>query len=471
MNLMLVAAKLWGFFAYTVVPFVAVLGVMIFVHELGHFMVARALGIRVLIFKLGFGSYIFSFKRGYTEYGVAWFPVGGYVKLFGDPTEVEGGEEEIPFDQIPEQDKREALFYRPAHHKVAVFVAGAAMNVLLAFAIAPAVYLLGTWEQKLPAAVGELEPGSPAEQAGLKPGDTILEVEGKKMASFKDLMLQEALNPGNRLTYAISRGGQPLTIVLTLGEDAKEGIGQSGIKPLPLAARVGGLIAGSPAEQADLQLGDTIVSINGQTVGTWTELQEQINKNGGAESAIAISRAGLPLEIAITPQFNADAQRFLLGISPYVETQFVRYGLRQSVVEGGKDALGYVTLTFEVLWKLVSGQLSARTMSGPLGIGAITSEAAHSGLSALISLMVLISINLGILNLLPFPPLDGGHILVSAIEGIMGREIKMKYKEAAFRFGFFLLIFLMILVTVKDFWRYKGAMGGFFLDLWKGLGL
>lgn len=467
----MVALRIWELVAYTIAPFVGVLGVMIFVHELGHYLAARALGIRVLIFKLGFGNFIFKFTRGPTEYGVAWFPIGGYVKLFGDPTEVEGGEEEIPLEEIPEIDKKEALFYRPAHHKILVFVAGAAMNILLAFAIAPLVYLIGIEEQKMPAAIGSVTAGSPAEQAGLKAGDTIVSIAGKPTTGFKDVVMAEALNPRNTVEYNVLRNGQALTITVTLGEDPKEGIGQSGIMPPPLSARVGGLVEDSPAARAGLQLGDTILMVNNAGLRSWDDLQKAINQAGDRESALVVSRAGARIELKIKPEFNPDFNRYLIGISPYVETEFVRYGLGRAASEGAKDALNYIVLTFEILWKLISGQLSAKTMSGPLGIGAITSQAAHSGLAAVIGLMVLISVNLGILNLLPFPPLDGGHILVSAIEGVLGREIKMKYKEAAFRVGFFLLIGLMILVTIKDFWRYKGAMGGFFVDIWKGLGL
>ena len=195
MNIHMVAMRIWEFVAFTVAPFVGVLGIMIFVHELGHYMAARALGIRVLVFKLGFGNFIFKFTRGPTEYGVAWFPIGGYVKLFGDPTEVEGGEEEIPLDQISEVDKKEALFYRPARHKIVVFVAGAAMNILLAFAIAPLVYIIGIEEPKMSAVVGGVTAGSPAEQAGLLAGDTILSIDGKPTHAFKDVVMAEALNP------------------------------------------------------------------------------------------------------------------------------------------------------------------------------------------------------------------------------------------------------------------------------------
>ncbi len=469
-----VIGKLWEFALYTAGPFIIVLGIMIFVHELGHFVAARAIGVRVLVFKLGFGRFILRVKRGHTEYGVGWMPIGGYVRMFGDPTEVEEREEQS-LEDISEEDKKEALYFRPAGQKLLVFFAGPLMNIVLAFMIAPLMYLVGmerTVEPEGPPRVGVVQEGSPAEEAGIQPGDRVLSVGDEELDSFRDLIIAESLNPEQTLVYRVERGGSILEIPVTLEKASKgEPVGQSGVGPPPPLAKVGEVIPGSPAEETGLERGDTIVSVDGNDIKTWPELQEAVNNGEGQALDMVVLRDGEQLKFSITPRYHEDHDRYLIGITYFLDTETVRYGLFGAMVEGSRDCVYYFTLTYKVLWKLVSGQLGLKTLQGPVGIGAITSQAAHAGFTAVIGLMVLITINLGILNLLPFPPLDGGHILFTVLEGVMGREIKMKYKEWVFRAGMVLLLTLMMLVTFNDILRYKSRMGDFVKEIIKGLGL
>jgi len=463
--------RIWDFLAFTAVPFVVVLGIMIFVHELGHFLAARLVNVRVLVFKLGFGRYLFKFRRGHTEYGVGWMPIGGYVRMFGDPTEVEGEEHDTPLAEITEQDKAEALIYKPAHHKLLVFFAGPLMNIALAFILAPLIFMLGV--PQAPPITGLIEPDSPAAIAGIKPGDRIVSIGGKAVNSFRDMMMEEALNPEQTLVYVVDRKGQRLEIPLTLrkSENQKMGpLGESGITEY-LSAQVGGLSKDSPAEKAGLVPGDTITRLNDREIGDWADLTEVIGASQGQELNVVALRRGRPLTFKITPQYHKEYQRYLIGIAPFQETEIVKYGLADSMSKGSRYCVEMVAQTYVVLWKLISLKLSPKVMSGPLGIGAITSKAAHSGFAALLGFTVLISINLGILNLLPFPPLDGGHILFTSVETVIRREIKMSYKEMTFRVGFALLLILMALVTVNDFLRYKSDMLEFFKAIGKGLGL
>ena len=450
------------FLLYTVIPFVVVLGIMIFVHELGHFVAARLIGVRVLMFKLGFGKYILSFKRGHTEYGIGWIPIGGYVKMFGDPTEVEGGEEEVEFEDIPEEDKREALYYRPPLQKLFTFIAGPAMNIVLAFVIAPAIYMLGV--NVVPPVVGLVESGSPAEVAGIEPGDRVLSIDGEEVTAFKDIKRMEVVNPEKTLTYVVQRGDEQKEIDVDIKKGEDEPMGVSGINE-PYPAIVGRVQEGSPAEEAGLQTKDRVLSINGKRIELWAELVNTVKENEGDPLTIALLREGKEITKRVTPEYNEQYDRHLMGIGPYLEMEFVRYGFFESIVLGAEFCVEQTGFLFEVLGKLVTFQLSAKLMAGPLGIGAMTGAATRSGLGPLIAFTVLISINLGILNLLPFPPLDGGHILFTSLEGVMGREIKMKYKEAVFRVGFFLLITLMVLVTVNDVFRYKGRMWKFVMNV------
>ncbi|HUT55262.1 MAG TPA: RIP metalloprotease RseP [bacterium] len=462
--------QITDFIGYTVVPFVVVLGFMIFIHELGHFLAARAVGVRVLVFKLGFGRFLFKRTRGHTEYGIGWMPIGGYVRLFGDPTEAEGADKDTPLEEITEADKREALIYKPASQKLLVFFAGPLMNIMFAFLLAPAIFMLGVLE--VPPVAGLIEPGSPAAAAGINPGDRILEIGGTRISSYNDLRMQEALNPDRTLTYAIDRKGQRLSLPVHLrtNSDPQMPLGESGITE-PISSRIGALTAGYPAEAAGLKPGDTITEIDGKETSGWADLVDAVTNSNGKELTVVAARNGQTINVHVTPRFNKDADRYLIGIAPYQETRLHSYGPLESIAKGSAYCVNMVAETYVILWKLISLQLSPKVMSGPLGIGAITSRAAHAGFTALLGLTVLITINLGILNLLPFPPLDGGHIIFTALEGIIRREINMKYKEITFRVGFAILFLLMGLVTINDFLRYKTNMWDFLKAIGKGFGI
>ncbi len=470
MNILGSFSQMGGFVVYTIIPFVVVLGFMIFVHELGHYLAARLVGVRVLVFKLGFGRYLFMRKRGHTEYGIGWIPIGGYVRLFGDPTEAEGAEKDTPLEEITEADKQEALIYKSASRRLLVFFAGPLMNVLLAFVLAPFIFMLGV--QEIPPVAGMIEPDSPAAVAGIKPGDRIVSIGGDKISSYNDLRMQEALNPDRTLTYVIERKGQTQSVPVHLREnpDPQMPIGESGITE-PISSKIGGLTAGYPAQASGLKVGDTITEIDGKPISAWADLVDAVTGSKGKELAIVAARGGQAVTVRLTPRFNEDVKRYLIGIAPYEEMELHRYGPVESLVKGTDYCVYMVEETFVILWKLVSLQLSPKLMSGPLGIGAITSKAAHAGFTALLALTVLITINLGILNLLPFPPLDGGHIMFTALEGLIRREINMKYKELTFRVGFALLFLLMGLVTINDFLRYKTNMWDFIKAIGKGFGI
>lgn len=468
MDLLMVLARIWDFFFYTALPFVVVLGIMIFVHELGHYLAARALGVRVLMFKLGFGRYILSWKRGHTEYGIGWIPIGGYVKMFGDPTEVEGGEEDVPLEEIPEQDRAEALYFRPASHKLITFFAGPLMNIALAFILAPALFMLGVPE--IAPVVGMIEPDSPAQVAGIEPGDRVVSIDGKRVHSYSDMEKMEKLNPGRSMTYVIERKGQRIETEVAIRKGEPEPMGESGIIP-SIPWSVGEVVSGSPAEAAGIQTGDKVLAIDGDTISLWDELYTRVGASQGREMELLLRRGERKFSVRLTPRLEQEADRFIIGIIRHDETELIKYGLGAAIVKGAAFSVEQVELLFQVLWKLVSHQLSPKLMAGPLGIGAMTGQMARSGAAPLIGFMVLITVNLGILNLLPFPPLDGGHILFTSLEWVARREINIVYKEWVFRVGMVLLLTLMVLVTFNDFLRYKSRMGDFFIEIFKGLGL
>lgn len=469
--------KIFGLLTSGIIPFVLVLGIMIFVHELGHYLTARLIGVRVLMFKLGFGKYIWSFTRGHTEYGIGWIPIGGYVKMFGDPTEVEGGEEDTPLEEIPEEDKAEALYYRPTGQKLLVFVSGPMMNIVMAFLVAPFIYLIGVQQPKEPEGppvVAAVELESPAAKSGIEPGDRVLAIGGDEIDSQKDLKLAEALNAGETLVYKVERGGKTLDVPVTLRESEAEGTGESGLEFHLLPAGITKVVEDSAAEEAGLEVGDTVTGVNGNALSLNSSISSAVEKSGDGPITLSLLRGGKELEIEVTPRFSEEFDKKMIGIeySPGMpEMETVRYGLAESVKLGTADTIEYGRLTFVVFYKLISFQLSPKAVTGPVGIGVITSKAASMGISPLLQLVVLISINLGILNLLPFPPLDGGHVVFTVVEKVIGREIKIEIKEFFFKVGFFMLLGLMGLVTLQDIFRFGPSMWNFVKDLGAGLGL
>lgn len=461
---------LLNFFTYNVVIFLLVLGLLVLVHEFGHFLFARLFGVRVLIFKLGFGRFLFSFKRGPTEYGLALFPIGGYVKLFGDPSEME----EIKPEPVSETDKKETLFAQPAWKKFLIFAGGPLMNVVLAFLIAPIIYLVGIQQLKAdvePPVVGAVYPESPAAKAGIEPGDLILSVGGESVPTFRDLMIQEALNPNQTLTYRIERQGRDLEVKLKLAEAKPDPIGSSGIVLPRTRAAVGETMPGMPAAKAGLQPGDQILAIDGTPVEYWDQLRNLIEASQGRAIQVRARRGEQELELLMSPERDETDRRFVIGITPEMETVLVRTGLIKAVQLGSRDALEAGVLTWAGLWKILTLQISPRAMGGPVMIAGVVGEAAQSGFSRLVWLVVFISVNLGILNLLPLPPFDGGHLLFTVIEALIRREINFKFKEAVFRVGMTLVLVLFALITVNDFMRYRENIAEWFKQLAKGLGI
>jgi len=461
-------ASLSGIF-WVLVPFLIMLGVLIFVHELGHFLSAKAFRLKVIHFALGFGPWIFSKKIGETEYGIKWIPFGGSVKVFGDPTEMETEEEKIS----PEEAKR-ALFAQPAWKKLIVFSAGALMNIALAFAVAPAVYWIGIeklWIEVAPPRVGAILPSSPADKAGIKPGDLILEIDHKPIKSFQELITREMLNPGRELEYKIQRGSTVFVKKIKLKTSKEERAGYSGILLPGAEPIIGAVQRGSPAQKAGLKPDDKILAVNGQKVQYWHELTELIQKSKGAPITLLIEREGRKFEVKLAPKYNQQYKKYMIGIAQKERRVFVRYGFIEGLKEGFKEALYWAGLTIRVVEKLFSGQLSWRSVSGPVGIAGITSQVARRGISHFLHLLVIISVNLGIINLIPIPPLDGSHILITSIEAIIRRKLSVRVKEAIFQTGFLLLIGFMILVTFNDFLRFRQPIADWFKELLKSLGI
>ena len=448
-----------------VVPFIIMLGILVFVHEFGHFITGKLLNVKVLHFAFGFGPWIIHKKIGETEYGIKPFPIGGSVRLLGDPTEAEDPELEV----APGDEKR-ALFAQPVWKKLIIFGAGSIMNILLAFAVAPLSYWIGierSYFEVAKANVGTLIPGSPAEQAGIKPGDAVVAINGRKVDNFQDMITTEMLNPGKEMAYSIQRGSSVLKKTLKLAETKDEAAGYSGIFLPGMEPLVGAVQPKTPAEKAGVKPDDKILAIDGQPIHYWHEMTGYIQASKGKPLDFEIQRGTGKLTLSISPEYLEREKRYVVGIEQKIPTVFVRYGFIEGCRAGFGDAYYWAGLTVRIIGKLFSGQVSPKAMSGPLGIAALAGQAWQAGISRFIVLIVIISVNLGILNLIPIPPLDGAHILIVVIEAVTRRALPKQVKEYIFSFFFFLLIGFMVYVTFNDLARLKDPITGWFQQFQK----
>lgn len=428
----------------TFISFVIVLGVLIFIHELGHFLVAKFSGVGVEKFSLGFGPRIAGFTKGETEYRVSVLPLGGYVKMVGESS----GEE------ISEEDKRRSFSHKPVYVRAAIVAAGPLMNLVLAAFLIPVIFMIGmnvpAFLEK-PSVIGYVVAGEPADKAGLKAGDLIETVDGKETPKWEDVLATVALNPGKTIEIEVRRGSEKIDAKITPETSSDTGAGIGGMYP-PMPAVVSEVSPGYPAEAAGLKPGDRILAVDGRSISHWAELEDLIHKNGGRKTFL-IGRGEETVTVEITPKYNEEAKVYLVGISRKDEQVVRRYGFIESIGKGLSTAVDMTVKLFVVLKGLVVGKYSLKTLGGPIMIAQVAGKAAATGLSELLYLVAFLSLQLGIINLFPIPVLDGGHILFFGIEAAKGKPLSEKFMTIAQQIGVVLLIGLMVLVTYNDLFR------------------
>ena len=425
----------------TLLAFLFVLGVLVFVHELGHFLAARRLGVRVLTFSLGFGPKLLKFKRGDTEYCVSAIPLGGYVKMAG----------ENPDD--PRSGRSDEFLSRTKWERFQILIMGPVMNILLAIVIMAVVLAQGAQVpiyQDQPPVVGAVTPGSPAERSGIQPGDRILTVAGDQVDTWEDLFLAVGTRADRDVAITLLRGGQTQTLTVRPVPETRFEVGNIGVLPdiNPIVASV---IAGEPAERAGLMAGDVVLAVNGERMVTRGQLIEAISRNGGNEIELTIERQGARLPIRATPEQRGD--RGMLGLYVTEPTRTFQPGPLEAIQLSVERNIEFSGLIFRTLGGLFVGETSPRQLMGPVAIAQLSGESAQAGWIALFTLMASISLNLGLLNLLPIPVLDGGHILIMAVEGVARRDFSMAVKEKMLLAGFVLLMMLMVTVIYNDLTR------------------
>jgi regulator of sigma E protease len=431
----------------TIIAGIAMLGILVFVHELGHFCVAKLSGVKVLKFSIGFGPKLLSRQWGDTEYLICAIPLGGYVQMLG-----EGSSEDA---ELTEAEKAFSFAEKPVSRRLAIVAAGPLMNLILPFLVLPVSYLVGVqlpayYDQ--PPCVGHVVEGSAAATAGFIDGDCIVEVNGRNLSSWNDANKALLGSAGESLIFKISRQQEIFYANLPEDNDSLEGLQALGLMPQQ-AALVGGLAPDMPALAAGLQVGDRILRINDLDISSWYELRPAIQQLGGGDVGVTIERDGRLMELVITPELQDESGDYLVGISPMTETVEKRFGFFEAGRAGTERALELIELTLVFIEKLFTGNVSAKNIGGPITVVQVAGQAAQTDLSAILSVLAFISIQLGILNLLPIPILDGGHIFFYFFEIVFRRPLSMWAREVAQQIGLILLVMLMVLAFYNDLVR------------------
>jgi regulator of sigma E protease len=419
---------------------VILLGIMILVHEAGHFWAALSVGIRVETFSIGFGPRLFGFRRGHTDFRISAVPFGGYVRMLGDqPGDENAGN--------PESFQSKARWQRAV-----VIIAGPLMNVLLAIALMTGLYMYG-FPKEAPspdAVISSVASGSPAAIAGLQSGDRIVQLGDKRDPSWQDVTTEEALNANHPLPVAVRRQGRVLQFTVTPKMDPKDGIGVAGWRG---DVQVNEVAKSSPAESAGMQAGDLFINVNGQPVESILTVQQAITHSGGKPVELELMRNNQLRKVVVTPvPGNNPKQPWLIGIV-FRTVQIVKLPFIEAVGESLRFNRQNATMIFEVLRSIVVHRVSPKTLSGPIGIAQMSNEAAQEGPSSYLWLMAVVSLNLAIFNLLPIPILDGGTLLLLAIEMLLQREVSLQVKETVFKLGFVFLMMVVVFVIYNDISR------------------
>jgi len=417
--------------------FIFALGVIIFVHEAGHLLVAKLFGVRAHVFSLGFGRRLWGFERGGTDYRVSLVPLGGYVQLGGeDPAEVT-------------DDPREFL-NRPRWQRVLVYLAGPVMNVVLAILLVAIVYMVGIEvpaPPKLPAVVGAVVSGSPAEVAGLRPGDRIVEVAGREVSEWDQVRFELLTSPERPVALRYQRGEELRETVVVPAKVPRYEVGDAGVFP-EMMPRIGGLFEGDPAALAGFEVGDEIRKVDGRPVGGRADFVEYLGARPGQTIEVELVRRGEPVTLSVVPR-ERDGRGWI-GVQ-LAAGSFQRYGPARALVESVRFNYEITVQTFAVLGKIVTGRLAAKSaLAGPIEIAAMSGAAVRSGFRNLLHLMGLISISIAILNLLPVPILDGGQIFILLVESARRRDLSLQFKERINQVGFVLIMMLMVAVLYFD---------------------
>ncbi|MCS7079846.1 MAG: RIP metalloprotease RseP [Chloracidobacterium sp.] len=442
--------------------FLVVLGTTVVVHEFGHFAAAKWLGMKVEVFSVGFGKRLIGFKWKETDYRLSLLPLGGYVKITGMDPEEEAAQQRHP----------DAYLMRPKRHQLLVLVAGPAMNILLALAIP---FVIGLFFFKAPAylnqpaVVGAVPIGSSAEEAGIQPGDRIVKFAGVESPTWSKVRDYTAINDGKPVAVTVERAGRriDLTLVPKARQQAGNIIGEAGLLPQDIPAAqpvVASVQPGTPAAQAGLQPQDRLLTFDGRPIPNFDWFKQSLQAYENRRVALTVERQGQIIELWLTPK-RIDGE-IRIGFVPVPPPPLPLVKERKSLLGAAQYAvqenIRFIVLTGEAFRQIFRGERKvSETLSGPIGIAKASGDAVKfGGLEGLFFIMGLLSLNLGIFNLLPIPVLDGGHIFLLALEAIAGwigwrltDEVKQRFNQAGFAVLMLLMVFVMFNDVTRFWWK------------------
>lgn len=421
---------------------IVLIGVMILIHELGHYWAARFFDVKVETFSFGFGPRLFGFRRGETDFRFSLILFGGYVKMAG----------EQPGDEAASDPR--SFLAKPRWQRLIIAFAGPFMNIVLAVVLVAGLFTVRYPKTPLTHSptVGYVAPDGAAAKAGIREGDRILRIEEIDNPTWEDISLKEVASAKRAMTVLIERPGEGQNIVrVTPKLDERNGVGVAGwAEQMPVL--VAGVISGMEAERIGLRRGDQLVSANGQRLLSTLKLHEILRQSKGKPIDLVYLRNGVEHRVQATPTFQQGEGegRWLIGIQLESPVTFVALPVQQALVESVRHNARLAGVLFQFLKGILERRMSPKSLEGPIRIAQISTEAAREGPSSFIGLMAMVSLNLAIFNMLPIPILDGGVILLLLIEMLLRRDLSMAVKEAVFKAGFVFLMMVVVFVLYND---------------------
>ena len=437
----------------TIISGILMLGVLVFVHELGHFAVAKWCGVKVLKFSIGFGPKLTSRIYGDTEYQICAIPLGGYVQMLGEGSGEQGEESELT-----EAEKLHSFADQTVAKRLAIVSAGPIMNLMLPLLILPISFMVGIQMPTFldsPAVIGYVVAGSNGADSGFVAGDSIKKLNDIEIESWNATNKSFISQAGETLNFTVERNGKQVQLTIVAENDSLQGMQALGLLPQQ-DARIGGLAPTMPASSAGIKNGDLITQIGDHPITSWYDLKGVIQKIGSQEVPVQIERDGEQLVVLLTPKQQSGEGDYLLGIAPQYESKLKRYGFVDAMGEGATKTWELIEMTVVFVQKLVTGNVSTKNIGGPITVVQIAGQAAQTDLAAILSVLAFISIQLGILNLLPIPILDGGHILFYLIELLIRRPVSIRVREMSQQIGMAMLLMLMVVAFYNDIVRLWG---------------
>lgn len=425
-------------FLGTLFAFTVVFGILVFVHEFGHFFMAKLAGVRVEVFSFGYGKRLFGVKKGETDYRISVLPLGGYVRLLGE------GMFEKDRPLAPDD-----LMAKSRGQRILIMAMGSVMNILLAVVIVAVMNMVGTsapeYLDEKPV-IGWIEAGSPAEKAGLLIDDEILRIAGKGVGTWSDVQLAIGGKPDRLVPLEIRRDGQALNVDLRTESVTRYEMGYAGFQA-KILTQVQMVLPHSPAEKGGLRAGDVIKAIDGVPIYFYKFL-EAIQKSPGKELRITVERAGATLDLLVTPRQEGAVGK--IGISQTATSVTKKYPFFAAIGHSLRTNRDNVFLIVQFVKGLFTGEASTRQLGGPLEIASFSYAAFRMGWAALLAWIAVISLQLGVLNLFPIPVFDGGQIFVLVIESIVRRDLGPKARQVWMTIGFVIFVALIVFVVLND---------------------